>query len=377
MVLVAATFLAAVGFVAPNARQSASAESKCTSITDCQNKIAANDAAVAKLVDQATSYQDAIDHLDAQINQIQVTINASEKKQADLERQIVEKQAEINYQRKVLGEDLKAMYVDDEMTTIEMLATSKNLSDYLDKEQYRAAVQNKIQDTLDEITKLQHQLQVNKQQVEALLARQRDQRATLAATQSKKSSLLSYNKAQQASYNKQTAANKEKLAQLVAAQLAANRAASNGAIVGGSSSYPYANWPFSMSTAPGCVDGDGPDAWGYCTRQCVSYAAWAVAHSGRSAPVGYGNARDWVWNALNDRVPVYSFRNIDGYSGVHIGGPRAGDVAISTAGNWGHAMYIEGVSGTQIYVSQYNAGLDGQFSHQWRDASNYYFLRFP
>ena len=109
-----------------------------------------------------------------------------------------------------------------------------------------------------------------------------------------------------------------------------------------------------MSTAPGCVDNDGPDKWGYCMRQCVSYAAWAVERSGRTAPRYYGNAKDWVSAARNDGIPVYTSN------------PQPGDVAISTAGTWGHAMYVEQVSGNQIYVSQYNQQLNGQYSTQWR-----------
>ena len=120
-----------------------------------------------------------------------------------------------------------------------------------------------------------------------------------------------------------------------------------------------------MSTAPGCVDNDGPDRWGYCTRQCVSYAAWAVERSGRNAPMYYGNAKDWVWAAQRDGVPVYTSN------------PQPGDVAISTAGTWGHAMYVESVSGSQIYISQYNAQLQGEYTTQWRNWSGYYFLRFP
>jgi surface antigen len=51
---------------------------------------------------------------------------------------------------------------------------------------------------------------------------------------------------------------------------------------------------------------------------------------------------------------------------VYTSNPKPGDVAISTAGTWGHAMYVEDVSGNQIYVSQYNQQLTGRYSTQWR-----------
>jgi surface antigen len=68
----------------------------------------------------------------------------------------------------------------------------------------------------------------------------------------------------------------------------------------------------------------------------------------------YGNAKDWVNAAYRDGVEVSRV-------------PQAGDIAISTSGTWGHAMYVERViSADKILVSQYNAGLDGEFSYQER-----------
>ena len=334
----------------------------CSSITDCQQQIASDNNALAGLESEATSYQDAINKLQAQIASIQAQISINQAKQADLQAQIVAAQQKLDYEKKVLGETLKAMYVAGQMTTVEMLATSKSLSSYVDAATYSNAVQNKIQSTLAQIAELQNELNAQKTQVDQLLATEQSQQAQIAAAQAQQQQLLSYNQSQQADYNAKVSQNQQKLEALIAAQRAANNLSAAyyfirfpGAIqrdpINGS--YPYANYPFSMSTAPGCVDGDGPDQWGYCTRQCVSYAAWAVSYSGRGAPYLWGNAKDWVSAARNAGIPVYTT-------------PLPGDVAISTAGTWGHAMYVEDVSGNKIYVSQYNQQLTGQFSTQWR-----------
>lgn len=354
----------ALGGITTGIRSVYAARATCGSITECNNQIAANDDAVANLQSQAVSYQDAVARLNGQITLIQGKINHNTAEQSRLTKEIAKKQAELDRQREVLGSDLKAMYLDDQMTTIEMLVTSKNLSDYVDKEAYRSAVQSKLQATLKEITALQIQLKSQKTRVETLLAEQRDQRAKLASAKAEQSNLLAYNQSQQAKFNAQTSANRQKLNDLIEAQRRANSVTSGAAYyflrfpghVGyvNGNNYPYANDGFSMSTAPGCNDGDGPDPWGYCTRQCVSYAAWAVAASGREAPYGYGNAKDWVGAAASAGVPVYTSH------------PRPGDVAISTAGTWGHAMYVEGVNGDQIYVSEYNNFLTGQFYKEWR-----------
>lgn len=327
---------------------------------------ATNNQAVTDLAMQATSYQDAISRLQSSIALLQAQINDSNAKLAALRQQIADGQAKLDQQKAELGDNLKTMYVNGQMSTIEMLASTNDLSSFVDAETYRGAVQAKIQQSLKDIAALQNKLNEQQRQTELLLKQQQTQQSQLAANQAQQSQLLALNQGQQAAYNQKTKDNQAKIDDLIAAQRRANLGSGNGALYAGSTSYPFANAGFSMSTAPGCNDNDGPDPWGYCTRQCVSYTAWAVLHSGRKAPMYYGNARDWVGHAQADGVPV-----------VGIGQARPGDVAISTAGTWGHAMYVEKVSGNQVYVSQYNANLDGQFSYQWRDGSSYFFLRFP
>jgi peptidoglycan DL-endopeptidase CwlO len=325
-----------------------------------------NQDAVTALQNEAVSYQDAIARLQSQIGSLQGQIDNNTAKQNDLQQKMDLNKIELEKQRSILGENIKMMYVDGAPSTIEMLASSKNLSDFVDKEEYRTSVQTKIQSTLKKIADIQNELRAQKQQVTALLTEQKSQQKTLDNARAEQSKMLAYNQGQQDAYNQKTKDNQSKITSLVAEQLRANMGSGGSALSHDPSNgyYPYANSGFSMSTAPGCVDNDGPDRWGYCTRQCVSYAAWAVERSGRRAPMYYGNARDWVAAAQRDGVPVYTSN------------PQPGDVAISTAGTWGHAMYVESVSGGQIYVSQYNAALDGQYSTQWRNWSGYYFLRF-
>lgn len=327
-----------------------------------QAENAANNDSVAKLKNEAVSYQDAIARLQSQINSVQAQIDLNSAEQARIRATIVANEQELTRQRGILGENIRVAYVDGKITTIEMLATSKNLSDFVDKEEYRTTIKNKIQTTLVEINTLQNKLKEDNIRVTKLLEEQQQQRSVLAKARGEQSSMLSYNQSQQAGYNQKTKDNQARIAALIAAQRRANNTTDGGyyflRFEGAAQSfnpanYPYKNAGFSMSTAPGCVDNDGPDRWGYCTRQCVSYAAWAVEASGRDAPMYYGNAKDWVAKAYARGVQVSR-------------SPQPGDVAISTSGTWGHAMYVEKVEADRIYVSQYNAGLDGEFSYQWR-----------
>jgi surface antigen len=299
------------------------------------------------LESQAGSYQEAISQLQAQINAVQAQIAANQAQQAVLQQQIIDAQNKITEQKKYLGQDIKAMYVDGRLSTIEELATSKNLSDYVDKEEYRILAQNKINSTIKEIADLQASLTKKKGEVEVLIASQQQQNAQLASAREQQQSLLSYNESQQSAYNNQITANSSQIASLRQAQIAANARFSGGAAGTGPTcggGYP-ARW---CNIAQDSVI----DSWGMYNRECVSYTAFRVAASGRNMPYwgGIGNANQWDDNARRAGIPVDQ-------------NPRAGDVAISNAGAYGHAMYVESVNGDGTFnLSQYNASLDGRYS---------------
>lgn len=332
-------------------------------ITSLQQQNDEYKSTIARLQGEATSYQDAIAQLKAAIDALQGQIDANTVEQQKLQADIVTAEAELVKQKVLLGENIKAIYLEGQISTIEMLASSKDLSEFVDKEQYRNSVKDKIKATLEKITAIKLELIANKEGVEALLKVQNDQQAQLNESRSEQSNLLAYNESQQNDFNQKTKDNQSKIDSLIASQRRANFNPDGGyyfiRFPGAISpinpnSYPYANAGFGMSPGPGCVDNDGPDVWGYCTRQCVSYAAWAVEASGRSAPTYYGNARDWVAAAYARGIEVSR-------------SPQPGDVAISTSGYWGHAMYVEGVSGSTFTTSEYNTYLDGRLTYQTRN----------
>lgn len=187
-----------------------------------QNQAASS--AVADLAGQAQSYEQAISQLNAQISGIEAEIAQNKAQQARLQQQIIDAQNKIALERSFLAESLKTMYQDGQMSTIEELATSKSLSEYVDKQEYRNIVQKKLQTTMATIKKLEAQLTLEKQQVEELLKMQKEQEAQLSASRAKQQELLAYNQAQQAEYTAQISKNKTKISELQAAQAAIDRA---------------------------------------------------------------------------------------------------------------------------------------------------------
>lgn len=225
------------------------AQSLQDQINQLRNENATNQSNVDKLQEVATSYEDAIATLQHDISETEQAIAVSRARQADIEAQIVAAEAELEKQKGLLSSNIRAMYIEGDISTLEMLASSNNLSEFIDKQQYRDSVKNKITSTLATINQLKQQLAEQKAQVEVELAEQNDSRARLASARSEQNRLLSLNESEQAAYNQKTQANEAKIKELQAAQaaLAAQIAGGNLVSLG----------PISQGTVVGTVGNTG------------------------------------------------------------------------------------------------------------------------
>lgn len=133
-----------------------------------------------------------------------------------------------------------------------------------------------------------------------------------------------------------------------------------GAVVAGDAA--HGGYPAKWSNAP---QDSLVDTWGMYNRECVSYAAWKVYQAYGNMPYwgGIGNANQWVRNAKRTGIPTSTV-------------PKVGSVAISMAGYYGHAMWVEAVEANMIYISQYNYDLNGRYSEMWVDGRNFTYIYF-
>ncbi len=319
--------------------------------------------AISSLQLQATSYQQEVSDYQTQINAIQNSIAANQAKQAEYEQQIQDDQQKIAQNKAYLANALKTMYVQGQMSTIEELATSQNLSAFVIKQEDTIKLQNQLSSLLTTIKSLEAQAQNNKTQVGVLLNVENLQNAKLAADQNQVNQLLAMDQQQQASYTAQITANNSQIATLVAEQIAANRrlvgtgkvdySGTCGGTYPLSAQGPYGPWGCSYAHSsdylPGCTY---LDSWGMCNRECVSYTAWMVYKNDGIDVTGFGNANQWPSEAQAAGIPIGTT-------------PRVGAVAIYMGGSsdpWGHAMWVKSVNGDgTITVDQYNLYYDGNF----------------
>jgi peptidoglycan hydrolase CwlO-like protein len=258
----------------------------------------------------AGSIADKIAGLQAEIAALESQIRDNQAKDQKLQTEIAVAEVELAHQKEVLGQNIKQMYVENEMSTLEMLASSKNLGDYVDRAQYRNSVQAKITATVDKINALKKQLDEQRQEVQRLLADQKSMQARVQEQKAENDRLLAMNQDQQSKLEQDMKSRNAQISDLQRKQAQENARYNIGRVVtGGSGGYPWANVPFPNSM---------PDPWGMYKRQCVSYTAWKVASTGRYMPYwgGRGNAKQWDDNARAAGIPVDT-------------SPRVGDVAVS------------------------------------------------
>lgn len=325
----------------------------------------ASQSVLKELEAQSSSYEQVIAGLQSQIEGVQAQLDASQTEQTRLQDEITTKQAELEKQREVLGQSLKGMYVKGDISTVEMLATSKNLSDFVDGETYRAAVQSKIQKTVNEITKIQAQLKVQKDKIDQLIIAQQEQRRVLDSARAEQAGLLAMNQDQQNSYSQKIKDNKSQINELMRQQAVENARlfGGGGGSVGGGG-YPWGDAPcmngghikgycydYSWSYGSSWMNWQN-NGKGYAYRNCTDWVAWRGGFSG-----GLGDAKNWINNA-----PRY------GYTVSRT--PVVGAAAVSTEGYYGHVMYVEAVNADgSIFISDYNRAGPGEYGTSTLSAS--------
>ncbi|MCX6728779.1 MAG: CHAP domain-containing protein [Candidatus Saccharibacteria bacterium] len=336
-------------------------------INALQQEINQYQAASNTLSSQADTLQTALSQLSSQKSTIQAQIDLSQAKYDKLVQQIADTEKMIKDNQDALGVTIANMYVDGKVSPIEMIASSKTISEYLDKQEYQSSIRDQLTSTINKIKDLKTQLNKQKTDVAKILEDQKSQRDQLVAKENEQQKLLNETQGQEAAYQQLIGKNQAAISEVRATQALVN-SRFNGS--GGYSlvdSGSLGDYPWNSSNCPmwgylstGGADGNGGDGHGYGCRQCASFVAWKIAKE-TGKYYSWGNAVNFTHGATN--------------AGYAAGGPQAGSIAVmdpGTAGvSEGHVAWVEAVNGNSVLISQYNynygAGY-GMYSEMWLSA---------
>lgn len=333
-------------------------------INAIQNQIDQYDAAAGKLRNQRLTYESQLAKLTNQKNRIQAQLNLSVAKEKKLEHEIKLNEKKLQDNKSVLGDIIADLYIDDNISPLEMLASSDNIAEYVDKQANRNQVKESVQHTIKQINELKAKLEKQKKEIEQVIADQKGQRDALAKKENEKQQLISQTQGKESAFQSLIKKQNKQIAKLRAQQIAANQRFIGGSYAAGTGPACGGGYPGKWCNIP--MDSVADD-WGMYNRECVSYTAFKVWQSGAHMPYwgGVGNANQWPGNARA--------------AGLRVDGNPRGDVvvAIWNVGYYGHAMFVESVNadGT-INISQYNAAFDGRFSTNTISAGGLEFIHF-
>lgn len=332
-----------------------------------------------QLHQQATSLEAAVGAIQAEVNGLQAQINLSQAQYDQLTNNIAINKQKLADNQQALGQIIADLYVNSGVTPLEMLASSKNIGDYMDKNTYQTSVRDKLNSTIDQVKTLKAQLEKDQQAVEAVLNNQKSQQATLAAKQAEQQQLLDETQGNEAAYQQKISDAQSQMAAIAAQQRAALARLTGGGMYnyGSIGSFQFRNYSGNIPCGGGgytlCGGQDSySDQWGLLNRECVSYTAWAAyTRFGKEVTnfSGAGNAYQWpsttqdLMGATVDHTPEVG--------AVAILPPTPGFSPI------GHAMLVESdLGGGWVHVSQYNFGGTGEYSTMDIANSGVVFIHF-
>ena len=302
-----------------------------------------------------------VKNLSTQINNLDSDIKSTESKlqqtgdrigqtQAEIDQlsgEIDVKKKELSELKKKLNVLIIELYRFSSRSSLETLLLNDSLSESANEEDYVSAVQMQVKVIFGQVDGAKTDLEKQKSDQEAKKAEldqlkkdQEDYRASSQYQMTQKNQLLGMTVEQKAAYEEQAQKLKSEITRISAQIYAERQARLNGGretLVGGGSGYPYSSI-------------DEPDAWGFLTRECTSYAAWYlnVVQGTRfiNTRPGSGSAYNWPNLARDQGLTVSS-------------SPKVGAVISWEAGSltsgWGHVAVVESVnSDGTIDVSEFN-----------------------
>lgn len=321
-----------------------------------------------RLEAEANTLANALAQITNEKNTLQAQIDVNQAQHDKLVIEIADTETQIKDNQDALGATIADLYVDDSISPVEMLASSQNIGDFLDKQEYRNSVKDELSTTIKTVKALKEKLSTQQAEVAKVLESQKATRDQMAAKEAEQASLLAQTQNDEANYQSMIKSSEDQIAEAkrIQAILRARTTSTGGYTLvdsGSLSGYPWNSSNCAMlgyMSTGGAPGTDGEDGYGYGCRQCVSYVAWRIAKETGYYYSDLGNGGDAGYSMINR------------HGGQNLGtNPQPGSIAV-ILGNPGHVAWVEAVNGNQVLVSQYNYNYGagwGMYSEMWLSTS--------
>lgn len=323
---------------------------------EASDRAAAAERNAAAAANNAQTLEGEVARLNAEIESLEADIAANQAVADDLAAQISENEVKLDLQQSALAKLLVDMHFESEPDAIVLLASSSSLGDLAEKQSRQTTAKNQVAASADAVSTLKANLESQKQSVDALIASAEASRAEITAKRNQQNILIERYKDNAEAYARDAQEARETMQREIAEEIAKYN---SGGVVGeGYNSYPWQD-RCPRDNVQYIVVG------GYVC-QCTSYAGWKVQEFWGIYISAWGDAKNWGNTAT--RLGYVVDNN-----------PAPHTVAYSTAGVYGHVMWVESINANgTINLTEYNnsasskSGLPGDFGARYNVNPNLY-----
>lgn len=308
-------------------------------------------------------------------NDIAILLNEIELLEVEIQElngKIAVNERKINNTQLVISQTLVDMYVSQDVSLIERLASSKSFSSFVDNSARSSSFTDSLGTAVEEIKEMKADLERQKAEVKVKQDNQKTQKKEAENRKAELQRAINMNHAEQQQFAADKDAAVKERKKLLDQQSAIMWELAKDSMSGGYSTnkggYPWQN------ECPRLAGQMQLDSYGMYKCECVSYAAWKVyQHFGiKVKNIGRsGSYNGGLWpTRLSGIVPMGKT-------------PKARSVASWSGGPYGHVAWVDYIAPNgDVYVSEYNV-TRGQYSERnaskssgWLNASNATYIYF-
>ena len=341
----------------------ATAESELRAETEqLEQDIANNEAVLGELEHEIGTLKGKLTQLDTEITIAEQKIQLTDSRISKLTKKLKETELELERQRGVLDETLITLYIEGDVSTLELVFSSDNFGEFFQEQQYLESLKVSVQESANQVEELKDQIAVEKKEQEALQEKQRANRATLANRRGEQKTLLERTKGEEAAYqnivsdleNQLVEAQKELEAILAAQNFVSLGKVKAGETIGyvGSSGYStgphlhFATYDNGAFTNP--YAGGGAMSYGLIwPLPTVSLASISQLYGCQSSIVYLTSCGGGSW--------LHAGLDVSAWYGEPVVSAGDGDVVFrGWLGGYGNAVIIDHGGGLQTYYAHLN-----------------------
>ena len=96
---------------------------------------------------QVDTLEEKVNQLNSEINQIQGQINTTSKNIEKTEKELEKTQKELERQKNIMNQSVRALYKQGDVSTVELIASSKNFTEFVNGQEYLERVKIGVQES--------------------------------------------------------------------------------------------------------------------------------------------------------------------------------------------------------------------------------------